>query len=150
MCEILEFSQKRKGILTEERLKLWFLEHGYSVSVPIGDDDKYDFIVDFNGRLLKLQSKTSNLTRSPGCLNFACASIHSNSNGSTRRKYNSNEIDYFVTLHPETKQVYMVSVSECGNEFNLRLIPPKNGKWSNAHKAIDYEAEKVISKILSE
>ena len=44
-----ELSVKRKGILTEEELKLWFLKQGFSVSVPIGDDDRYDFIVDFDG-----------------------------------------------------------------------------------------------------
>ena len=54
---------KRKGILTEEEIKLWFLKQGLSVSVPVGDDDRYDFIVDFDGKLVKMQSKTSNLTR---------------------------------------------------------------------------------------
>ena len=58
---------KEKGILTEFKAKLWFLERGFSVSEPIGDNDRYDFIVDFNGKLLKFQRNTSNLTRTPGC-----------------------------------------------------------------------------------
>ena len=98
-----ELTVKRKGILTEESLKLWFLQQGYSVSVPIGDDDRYDFIVDFDGKLVKMQSKTSNLTRTIDCLNFATASIKYNASGSHRTQYTSNEIDYFCTMHPETK-----------------------------------------------
>jgi hypothetical protein len=144
-----ELTVKRKGILTEEELKLWFLKEGYSVSVPIGDDDRYDFIVDFDGKLVKIQSKTSNLTRTPGCLNFACASIKYNSQGSHRTKYTKDEIDYFCTIHPETQQVYIIPVEECGNEFDLRLIPPKNNNYSKCHMAVNYEGEKMIERILN-
>ena len=144
-----ELSTKRKGIITEEELKLWFLKKGFSVSVPIGDDDRYDFIVDFDGKLVKFQSKTSNLTRVPGCLNFATVSMKQNSTGNHRTPYTKQEIDYFCTIHPENHQVYIVPVEECGNEFSLRLIPPKNNNWSTSHKAQDYEGEKMIKRILN-
>lgn len=144
-----ELTVKRKGILTEETLKLWFLQQGYSVSVPIGDDDRYDFIVDFDGKLIKMQSKTGNLTRTEGCLNFATASIKYNSTGSHRTKYSEKEIDYFCTIHPETSQVYIVPVSQCGNECNLRLIPPKNNCYANVKMAYNYEGEKMIERILN-
>ena len=144
-----DLTVKRKGILTEETMKLWFLKKGYSVSVPIGDDDRYDFIVDFDGKLIKMQCKTGNLTRNEGCLNFATASIKYNSSGSHRTKYNKNDIDYFCTMHPETEQVYIVPVEECGNEFNLRLISPKNNITKICHMAIDYEGEKMIERIIN-
>lgn len=144
-----ELTVKRKGILTEESLKLWFLQQGYSVSVPIGDDDRYDFIVDFDGKLVKMQSKTSNLTRTVDCLNFATASIKYNSSGSHRIQYNSNEIDYFCTMHPETKQVYIVPVDICGNECNLRFTLPKNNRYTGVKMAKDYEGEKMIERILN-
>jgi hypothetical protein len=143
-----ELTVKRKGILTEEELKLWFLRQGYSVSVPVGDDDRYDFIVDFDGKLIKMQSKTSNLTRTNGCINFSCASTKYNSKGSHRTKYTADEIDYFCTLHPENHQVYIVPVTICGNECNLRLIPPKNNNYTNVKMAYDYEGEKMIKEIL--
>ena len=144
-----ELTVKRKGILTEETIKLWFLSQGYSVSVPIGDDDRYDFIVDFDGLLVKMQSKTGNLTRKPGCLNFACASIKYNATGSHRTKYSASEVDYFCTLHPETQQVYIVPVEGCGNECNLRFMPPKNNQTKGVKMAKDYEGEKMIEKILT-
>lgn len=144
-----ELTVKRRGILTEEYLKLWFLQQGYSVSVPIGDDDRYDFIVDFDGKLVKMQSKTGNLTRHEGCLNFASASIKYNSKGSQRVHYTKKDIDYFCTIHPETNQVYIIPVEECGNEFNLRLIPPKNNSYANCHMAENYEGEKKIMEIIN-
>lgn len=144
-----ELTVKRKGILTEEELKLWFLNQGCSVSVPIGDDDRYDFIVDFDGKLIKMQSKTGNLTRTPGCLNFATASIKYNSTGSHRTQYNKSDIDFFCTIHPENHQVYIVPVEICGNECNLRLIPPKNNNYTGVKMAEDYEGEKMIKEILN-
>ena len=144
-----ELSVKRKGILTEEELKLWFLKKGFSVSVPIGDDDKYDFIVDFDGKLIKMQSKTGNLTRIENCLNFACASIKYNSTGSHRTQYTQKDIDYFCTLHPENHQVYIVPVDICGNECNLRFFPPKNCQTKGVKMAVDYEGEKMIERILN-
>ena len=144
-----DFTVKRKGIITEESLKLWFLKKGFSVSVPIGDDDRYDFIVDFNGKLIRMQSKTSNLTRTENCLNFMTASINYNSKGSHRTQYTSEEIDYFCTIHPETEQVYIVPVEICGNECNLRFAPPKNNNFKGVKMAEDYEGEKMIERILT-
>ena len=143
-----ELTAKRKGILTEESLKLWFLQKGYSVSVPIGDDDRYDFIVDFDGKLVKMQSKTGNLTRTVDCLNFATASIKYNASGTYRTQYTINDIDYFCTMHPETKQVYIIPVDICGNECNLRFTPPKNGQKKGVKMAEDYEGDKMIERIL--
>ena len=145
-----ELTVKRKGILTEEYLKLWFLRKGYSVSAPIGDDDRYDFILDLDGKLLKIQCKTSNLTRTVDSLNFASASIRYNSTGTHREKYSSNDVDYFCTCHPETEQVYLIPIEEIsGSEVNLHFNPPKSNNWKNYKLASDYEGEKVLERILN-
>jgi hypothetical protein len=49
-------------------------------------------------------------------------------------------------MHPDTEQVYLVPVEECGNEFYLKLAPqdPKNVK---AHFAVNYEGDKMIERI---
>lgn len=143
-----ELTTKQKGILTEEFIKLWFLRKGFSVSVPVGDNDRYDFIVDFDGKLIRFQCKSGNLTRTTGCLNFATASLKRDKTGSHRTCYTKTDIDYFCTMHPETEQVYIVPVEDCGNEFNLRLIPPKNN-ITTCHMAVDYEGEKMIERILN-
>ena len=48
----------KKGLLTELRCELDFTNLGYVVSKPITADSRYDYIVDINGRLLKIQCKT--------------------------------------------------------------------------------------------
>lgn len=144
-----ELNTKMIGVITEEELKLWFLKQGWTVNVPIGDNARYDFIVDFDGKLVRFQSKTSNTSRVANCLNFACASIKYNSQGSNRTKYTSNEIDYFITLHPQTKQVYIVPVDICGNECSLRFVPPQSNNYKGVKMASDYEGEKMIERIIN-
>ena len=37
---------------------LAFMKLGYNVSIPFGEDSRYDFIVDINDKLYKIQCKT--------------------------------------------------------------------------------------------
>ena len=143
----MELTSKQKGIITEEIIKLWFLERNITISIPLGDNSRYDFIADINGKLIRFQCKTGNLTRVENCLNFACASIKYNSTGTKRVLYTDKDIDYFCTIHPETRQVYIVPVNICGNECNLRFLPPKNNNYNGVKMAEDYEAEKFLNKI---
>ena len=45
---------KIKGLTTELQCQLFFTSLGYNVSVPLGEDCKYDFIVDIDGQLLRI------------------------------------------------------------------------------------------------
>ena len=52
---------KLKGNLTEMECMTAFMELGYQVSIPFGEDSRYDFIADVNNRLYRIQCKTSSL-----------------------------------------------------------------------------------------
>ena len=47
------------GKITELQVAEAFLQRGFQVCQPLVSDSRYDFIVDINGRLLKIQVKTS-------------------------------------------------------------------------------------------
>ena len=38
---------------------LSFMQLGYEISIPFGEDSRYDFIADINDKLYKIQCKTS-------------------------------------------------------------------------------------------
>ena len=48
-----------KGKVSELEILTLITKLGYSVSIPFGDKDKYDQIWDINGKLIKVQIKTS-------------------------------------------------------------------------------------------
>ena len=45
---------KQQGLTTELQCQLFFTELGYNVSIPLGEDCRYDMIVDFDGILCRI------------------------------------------------------------------------------------------------
>lgn len=137
---------KQKGNLTELQCLASFVELGYNVSIPYGEDSKYDFIADINGILIKVQVKTSSLkNNTTDAIVFSCRSTHKNSNGASNIRYTKNEIDYFATYWKN--KCYLVPVEETSTEKTLRFAPPKNN-CPNINYAKDYELEIQLSKFL--
>lgn len=132
------------GTITELKCMTYFLELGYTVSVP-QNPDRYDFIVDTKDKLLKVQVKTCNTTRSEGAINFSTSSAHSTAKGINHTHYKNDNIDYFCTYY--NGECYLVPVEECGSrEKNLRLVPTKNGQTKGICFAKDYIAKEVLSR----
>jgi hypothetical protein len=50
---------KIKGNITEMECMLAFMQLGFEISIPFGEDSRYDFIADINDKLYKIQCKTS-------------------------------------------------------------------------------------------
>ena len=53
-------NSKSKGQLSEARALYEFQKYNIPVCVPWGDNERYDLIAEFNGKLNKIQVKTSN------------------------------------------------------------------------------------------
>ena len=51
-----------KGTLTELQCQKDFIQKGILVSQPIVQDSKYDFIIDLEGKLYRIQCKSSSLS----------------------------------------------------------------------------------------
>ena len=63
------------GAITELKCITYFLELGYTVSVP-QNPCRYDFIIDTGNNLYKIQVKTCNTTRREGGITFSTCSSH--------------------------------------------------------------------------
>ena len=66
---------KEKGNLTELLCLCEFAKLGIKVSIPYGEDCKYDFIIDIYGHLLKIQCKTSHKLENQEGFTFKCESV---------------------------------------------------------------------------
>lgn len=139
---------KGKGNLTELQCILAFYELGYKVSIPYGENSRYDFIADVNDKLLRIQCKTSHLIdnyNSSGSIEFSTTSTRCNTQGNYRCDY-QNQIDYFATFW--NGKCYLIPISECGIAGKkIRFEPPKNGQIKGITFAKDYELSVMIDKI---
>lgn len=143
----MQLDTKRKGNLTEMQCMSAFMAQNCGVSIPFGDNSKYDFIADVDGQLLKIQVKTASL-KDENSIKFSCRSTHVNCSGVKNVRYNENEIDYFATYW--NGQCYLVPISECSVEKTLRFAPPKNGQIKGITFAKEYTLEKQLTKIKEE
>ena len=135
-----------KGMITEAQVLTYILNLGYSVSIPFGDKSRYDQIWDINGKLIRVQVKTSRLNEKEKdpeknvSIRFNCKSILNGKN----RKYSKSEIDYFATYW--NGYVYLIPVEECSTEKVLRFTSsqPNQPKISWAKH---YLVEEVLKQL---
>ena len=125
---------REKGNLTEAKILAALVAAGYLVSVPFGEGHKYDFIIDDSVNLRRVQCKTGRVKK--GVLLFN--SYSQSGNGATKQGY-YGLADLFAVLNPESGEVYLVPVENCGTTgVTLRLTPTLSGQVQNINWAVDY------------
>ncbi len=140
---------KQIGNLTELQCITYLYGLGCSISIPFGNSDKYDLIMDVNNRLYKVQCKHSaecyDENGEVEYVKFKTTWQSHNTQGYSRNKYTPDEIDFFATFYND--KCYLVPVTECSAHKILRVKTPKNGQTKGVSFLSDYLAEEVISKL---
>ena len=139
--------KKQKGNLTELQCIAAFYEIGYSVSIPYGENSRYDFIADVDGHLLRVQVKSSSTKDDGKTYTFSCRSSRTNGKRTINKKYTKSEIDYFATFI--NGRCYIVPVEECSAAKTLRFDVSQNGQQMYVNFEENYRLEKQIEIYLS-
>lgn len=139
-------NSKDKGNIGESLALSEFVKRNITVSIPFGDNARYDLIAEFNGKLNKIQVKYCNQKISENnSINCPCSS---SLNHTTNKVYTTyeNEIDYFVFYLAEWDKILLVPIQEIGNKKNMvfRLDKPKNNQ-SNCNLVENYTFDKILN-----
>jgi hypothetical protein len=125
------------GLRTEAAILAELVHRGYSVLIPFGTNQRYDLVVDMNGRFVRAQCKTGRLRN--GVVRFPARSTRSNSHGTFFRGYDG-QIEIFLVHCPDTEQIYAVPVEDVpATDGWLRVSPTANGQKQGVRWARDYE-----------
>ena len=140
---------KRIGNLTELQVITKLYELGCAVSIPFGNSEKYDLIIDYKNKLYKIQVKHANLRLledgSPDYVDIACYWQGNNSKGYKLHKYTQDEVDLFATFYNNV--CYLIPLKECSTHKVLRISPPKNCQLEGVSMIEEYEALKTLERI---
>lgn len=129
-----------KGMTTELDCIRSFIAAGFQVSIPYGDCARYDFLADKDGKIIRVQVKSSSWTdETKTAFTFYARSTHINSKGVKQQRYDETQIDYLATFFEG--KCYVIPVQECSITKTLRFVPPKTGQLNFA---ADYELENVL------
>ena len=125
-----------KGEITEMKCQLFCLEQGYIISKPILDNARYDLLLDYNGKIYRIQIKTSRWkNENKTGIIFNCYSV----SNKKKHNYTKDEIDYFATFWEG--KCYLVPVEECSSEKTLWFEEKTNPSCCLAK---DYDVLEVI------
>lgn len=133
------------GEITEQQVALEFLKLGYLISKPLVQSSRYDFIVDVNHNLYKIQVKTGSL-KEDSYIEFATSTSHTNTKGTLNLSYSSDDVDFFATMY--NGECYLVPFDVCAKRSQrLRIIPTKNGQVKGITFAKDYHLKDVLERL---
>ncbi len=115
--------KKTKGSIAELRVSSDLMEKGWNVLIPFGENNRYDLVVERDGRFVRIQVKY--VTPKNGAMEVNCRS----SNNWSVRPYTCDEIDFIAAYNPEDQAVYYVPISKIRKKsMKLRLEPSRNGQ----------------------
>ena len=131
---------KQIGDRTQLAVMLALTHVGYDVSVPFGENTRYDLVIDREAKLSRVQCKTGRLR--DGTIRFATCSTygHLPSPKETRRAY-IGEIDHFGVFCPETGGVYLIPIEavQARTTAYLRVQRPRNAQRRRVRFAADFQ-----------
>ena len=135
-------SVKALGAQTELQCLTYLHGLGYDVSVPWGDNARYDLVLDVNHKLYKIQVKTAH-QKDEGVYVIQTRSTYVNSQGNRTAEYTSDDVDYFATFIND--KCYLIPLSETSKrEKVLRFVKPKNNQTKGITFAQEYLAEEQL------
>ncbi len=126
---------KTKGDLGQVKVMGDLLTKGYKVALPLGEDWRYDLIVDKNNHLLRIQCKYTEAKN--GVIKVRCETH----DGRNYYKYKQDDLDYLAVYDKVTNNCYYISCSylEKGrSSLTLRIEKAKNGQKKKIFRAEDF------------
>ncbi len=116
------------------------------VYVGFGDNERADLVADFNGKLNKLQVKTSEKFEDNQFVVSLKSSTIRNQNH-YYHTYNASEIDYFIIYNLESDVLLLLPIEEFENRTQAKFRIPYV-ETHNQYKSLNYEDylfEKIIN-----
>ncbi len=132
---------KATGEMSEAAVVYHLLRAGYELARPLGDNARYDLILEFEDRLLRVQVKTGRLGRDGAIVFPTCSSQAHRGRGHLGYR---GQCELFAVYCPETDESYLLPVDAAGGRScSLRVRPSKNRQARGVRWAADYRVGAV-------
>jgi hypothetical protein len=135
---------KDKGIISELKIMSKLVSQGIVVSQPYGDNAPYDFIIDINGELLKIQVKTAEKRKNGSIKVPLCKRVGAKRLG--RELYSDLGIDAVIAYSIEDDQCYFINLHKYKDVQEFFIRPKKTIKTNckNINIAEEFIMERAL------
>ena len=133
---------KDVGDIAEVAITLNALKKGWSVSKPVGENQRYDLILDDGVSLLKVQCKSAKLKQE--IISASLTRMTRLKDKYKRETYTEQEIDAFGIYCPDIQQCFLIKIKEltvdgkAQGSVNLRLKESTGNNQHHIRLAKDY------------
>ena len=137
---------KQIGNIGEAKVLSKLVEMQIPVYLPFGDNEKADLVAEFNGKLQRIQVKTSEKAED-GKMIFSLVSSTEHRKQGTKHLYTSEEIDYFALYNIERDKLLLISIQEedlPSTCVTIRYTAPKGKNQFKVFMEENYLFEKQI------
>lgn len=138
-------NSKDKGNIGESIVLAEFIKRGIQVSIPFGDNARYDLIAEFNGKLNKIQVKYCNQLNDTGSVSCPCASSTNHTTNKHLSTY-ENDVDYMCFYLACWDIITIVPIEQIGTKktISFRLDKPKTTNQFSVNLVEDYSFDKIL------
>lgn len=135
---MIDLNPSQIGDITELKCQIYLIEQGWNVLTPIGNHQKYDLVIEKNGKFYRIQVKHAMATEDTGFLVRTKYEVREN--GKVKKTtYSADDIDYFMTEF--NNKFYMFPVFGT-METKFWTV---GTKLSTQRQAKDFKAEDILS-----
>ena len=116
-------TQKDKGNVGEAYALAFLIKEGYTVSKPLNENQSYDFIIEKDNCLLKVQVKSTSVYKNNNWI-VTLATSGGNKYNNTRKYFDKNKIDYIIIV-VKSGGIFFLSTSDIENKTAIRVNEEK-------------------------
>ena len=127
-----------------------FTKRKIPVLIPFGQNLPYDLVIDFGGKLRKVQCKTANEVKDDGSV-MRFYIYRTNGFTGEHKKYQKDEVDLFFIYCVENGFMGLARRDkQPGSEIRVRMSPPKNNVKKGVHMYYEYNIDNVLQQLLED
>jgi hypothetical protein len=136
MATATDMNTKDKGDISEAMVQARYIELGYTVLTPFGENDRYDFVLeDPREGFIRVQVKTAR------SVDDNRIEVQVRSSCEYSKEDYHGDVDVITGYHPETDTIVEIPIEECGTTTKtLRFDKPERKDLvARANLVEDYE-----------
>lgn len=133
---------KTKGNLAETFVLANLIKEGFTVSIPYGENSRYDLIVETQNGLKKVQIKYMSKRKDRGYYVLTLKSIRANKNKNRIVHYTKEEIDFIIGYCLDNNSCYIIPLDKIKIRNELHIWVDKNPIGKNQFETTNHDQYK--------
>lgn len=136
-------NSKMKGNIAEAVALSEFTKRNIQVSIPFGDNARYDLIAEFSDKLNRIQVKYCDSFSENESAICICESKRNHTTNKTKNTY-IGEVDYFFFYIQKWDKCVLISIDDIGSNKSICFRNEATKNNQHYRNVDDYTIDKVI------